>query len=226
MFLHHASPRRFNYIRPHSYWAGEEEAALDFGMRWEARGGWLYTAQVPDEVYRQDTSSWYYAGIIDEDLGGTVKMWRNKKPIRPDKVEWVAWADHFGGPPAYAKEKQGPLLYKGAFYRVADVSLFLDAAQQLKQKHPGLQLEIEDHDYLVDTVNLHNIRVRGTRAGTGSAVMQELVALADEHQVTIRAHAEPFGAEKMSLTKLKRWYKQFGFRDDGQNWMVRKPRKG
>jgi len=103
----------------------------------------------------------------------------------------------------------------------SNVEQFLQEAGQLKGLPSVRELELREHDYLSNTVDIANIRMRLVQEGKGSQVMQKLSDLADKYKVTLRAHAEPYG-DGMPRTKLKRWYKFFGFKDRGQNWMVRK----
>jgi len=57
--------------------------------------------------------------------------------------------------------------------------------------------------------------------GFASKVMNQLVALADKHQVPMSLDPHPFGSEKLGVKDLKSWYKRAGFKPNrarGGEW--------
>jgi len=99
MQLWHASPLALSTIKADSYWAADPDVALDFGMEWENRGAWLYSVETTNQ------NDWIYAGVIDEDMGGTVRMYKNKVDVTPTSSDWIDWMDHYGWRPSYAQFK-------------------------------------------------------------------------------------------------------------------------
>ena len=101
----------------------------------------------------------------------------------------------------------------------------------LKNKYPNVDLSINEND---KGLTLSKIVVPGgTRSeGIGSNVMKDLIKYADENNLPIALTPDnSFGGSK---TKLKSFYKKFGFKDNkGKNKdfsfresMIRQPTKG
>ena len=115
----------------------------------------------------------------------------------------------------------------GVPYRLAVAEDFLAEVNEGKSRYPGVDLWVRPDDHSDDVAYLDRFRVKATderRRGVGSEVMSWIVALADKHDVTVKLHVEPFGEEAPTKSQVKRFYRNFGFRDRKLNWMVRKPR--
>jgi ribosomal protein S18 acetylase RimI-like enzyme len=119
--------------------------------------------------------------------------------------------------------------HAGHFYRLAASYDFIEEVDAVKRsRHPNVELELRPDDYSDDIVHLANFRVKDPeerRSGVGSDVMRWLSALADNHNVTIKLHVEPYGEEAPTRAQVKHFYRGFGFRDKPQNWMVRRPQR-
>lgn len=65
-----------------------------------------------------------------------------------------------------------------------------------------------------DAVELYSLQSRPGRKGTGTMIMQQVIALADAMQVKLWLCACPFGrlTPQMPVDRLRDWYKRFGFR--------------
>ena len=58
-----------------------------------------------------------------------------------------------------------------------------------------------------------------------SKVMNQIVALADKHQVPISLSVSPFGQESLSEKELESWYRRVGFeRPDEYSELIRQPK--
>jgi len=81
---------------------------------------------------------------------------------------------------------------------------------------------------------LHLEEIRGFVKGGARKLMEILVARADQYGATIGGTVKPlpaqaYGMKKMHKTKLKAWYRQFGFEPETRgvrysDEMVRRPR--
>lgn len=107
---------------------------------------------------------------------------------------------------------------------IAPAEVFVQQAEATVSAFPG-QLDFVVDLYKDDLVEIKNIRAKETQQGAGSVLMQQLSKLADQLGVTIRLHAEPFGEQPLRISKLKKFYRKFGFKDRKLNWMVRLPVK-
>jgi hypothetical protein len=78
-----------------------------------------------------------------------------------------------------------------------------------------------------DVVELKTIEnlAAANRSGNPTKVMQELVRLADENNVTLTLQASPFGEKALSREALRDFYRKFGFEQTkhGDANMVRRP---
>jgi hypothetical protein len=78
-----------------------------------------------------------------------------------------------------------------------------------------------------DVVELKTIEnlAAANRSGNPTKVMQELVRMADEHNVTLTLQASPFGEKALSRESLRDFYRKFGFEQTkhGDANMVRRP---
>jgi len=73
-------------------------------------------------------------------------------------------------------------------------------------------------------INLSYIGVvNQPQKGFGSAAMQWLINLADDHQVFLTGTAEPIGDQAMTINKLKSFYEKFGFQMHLDDRMERSP---
>lgn len=110
---------------------------------------------------------------------------------------------------------------------------------ELDSRHPGsfyplswqwrgkmgngkVQVELHAHDVKTDEVTIDLIKSFDREKGYGTKVLRELTILADRLKVTLTLFADSLGA--MTTSELKRWYKTFGFRTIGGDFMRRKPR--
>lgn len=63
------------------------------------------------------------------------------------------------------------------------------------------------------------------KKGFASKVMNQIVALADKHQVPISLSVSPFGQESLSEKELESWYRRVGFeRPDEYSELIRQPK--
>ena len=97
--LYHASPFKLTSIKSNSFWATDPEDAILFGL--EKGPTYLHLISLPYKFLEKD---FIYAGIIDEDLGGKNKMYKNKENITPDYVEHITHKDFFGEEPKWLKK--------------------------------------------------------------------------------------------------------------------------
>lgn len=76
-----------------------------------------------------------------------------------------------------------------------------------------------------DHIHIHSIRsYMGTGQGYGTRSMEVTCRIADKHGVVLHINAIPYGDDKMPKSKLKSWYKTFGFKPLRGDEMVREPK--
>ncbi len=101
---------------------------------------------------------------------------------------------------------------------------FIDAALSAVAGLP-IRVDFNEDPYKPSFVELESIKATDPQQNVGSEAMRILTELADEYQVGVKLHVEPFGEEPIPIRKLKKFYRRFGFRDRDLNWMVRLPTK-
>lgn len=72
-------------------------------------------------------------------------------------------------------------------------------------------------------IYVSDIRSLRTSQGYGTKALEWLTDLADEHKVTLTLNAINYGSGPLDDKMLINWYKKFGFKRSGDNYMIRKP---
>ncbi|KKN56100.1 hypothetical protein LCGC14_0575780 [marine sediment metagenome] len=129
---------------------------------------------------------------------------------------------------ALTSEQQKIYVAKQERYRRATAEEFITAVQAGKPRWRSVEIDVRPDDYSDDVAELANLRVKDPldrRQGLGSKAMEWITGLADQHDVTLKLHVEPFGKDAPSKGAIRRFYRQHGFRDRPQGWMVRRPRE-
>lgn len=74
------------------------------------------------------------------------------------------------------------------------------------------------------TVHINGVRAVRPGEGSGTAALEHLTAMADEHGVRLTLDARPLDKDGIGQDKLSAWYQRFGFRPAGGAEMVREPK--
>lgn len=111
------------------------------------------------------------------------------------------------------------------------ISVF-EKARNIEEKwaEEGVQMMVGEQP---DMLFLNHIQVEGQGEGLGSKALQDLINYADLQQKPVKLTASPLGvpddmaAYEASLTRLKSWYGEFGFKPDPdgetENSLIRMP---
>lgn len=79
-----------------------------------------------------------------------------------------------------------------------------------------------------DAIHIEEIHTVPTKTGAGKRFMEKITRMADETNTWLELNAVPLKTnERIPSSKLKNFYKSFGFkslRKDDQNTMIRKPK--
>lgn len=74
------------------------------------------------------------------------------------------------------------------------------------------------------TVHINGVRAARPGEGAGTAALEHLTAMADEHGVRLTLDAKPLDRAGIGQDKLNEWYQRFGFTPAGGSEMVREPK--
>lgn len=106
-------------------------------------------------------------------------------------------------------------------------SAFLGAAEA--QPHEGVEVRMMADPFDERSVHIDNIRAAEPGSGAGTAAMEKLTRLADEHGVNLTLDAQPLDKGGITPEKLRAWYERFGFqvvREEGGRPLMERPAPG
>lgn len=107
-----------------------------------------------------------------------------------------------------------------------------DDARVIVYDQAGRELVLFNFYFYADGVVLDSLKAMPGKKGLGARFMEQMCGIADKHKVTLKLSAEPkgYGPERISVNKLKQFYKRFGFKvttqkpgTNGYCIMIRKP---
>jgi hypothetical protein len=104
---------------------------------------------------------------------------------------------------------------------------FLSAAEA--QSREGVEVRMMADPFDERSVHIDNIRATEPGSGAGTAAMDNLTRLADEHGVNLTLDAQPLDKGGITPDKLRSWYERFGFqvvREEGGRPLMERPARG
>lgn len=192
-----------------------------------------FAARPPEDRSNVQTlfvNALHEAGVLDEE-----RNLRDLETALGARLRGEKPAQVVPGEPSASREtaaEPAPVQGEGAPRGTAEAFLHdFELAHAESATHPGERLingnvHIEAMADPTDpgTVHINGVRAARPGEGAGTAALEHLTAMADQHGVRLTLDAKPLDQAGIGQQKLNDWYQRFGFKAAGGAEMVREPK--